>query len=452
MSQGMATMFDSIRGIHALRTDWTIKVRVLRLWKAPPYPKNSPHSSLEMVLCDREGTKIGAHVKSPFAVKLLNVLKEGSVYVMSQFTVGSNSGNFRAAKHEFKLNFQFQTRIAQTDDDESIEKYGFEFLHASTIFAPDFDKDILVDVIGRLIHMSDVQQASSDPKTKRVNIQLEDQMKSKITITLWGSFVEQLLEYSRTHSDGAIVIAIQYCKIKEYGGLQHEELASPIIKNLTNPATHESPLEAAFAELPLSSIQDFYHARDSSLFVVLASVLKVNVDRGWFKVELMILDDSGTANVTIFDKDVEGFLGISAIDLRREHLQMPEKFDRFLGQMFVFKILVKTMNWNNSYSFTVQKMTSDHDLVEKFKRMAKAKLIDVGVVPNSLTTPGQTKAVTHLGLDARRLSFVGDNHSPSSSNACNGKRSHPDSPSDNSIHYENAKNGEATKKKLKDII
>ncbi|KAF7833153.1 uncharacterized protein G2W53_015486 [Senna tora] len=40
----MTTMFDSIRGIHALRTDWTIKVRVLRLWKAPPYPKNSPHS------------------------------------------------------------------------------------------------------------------------------------------------------------------------------------------------------------------------------------------------------------------------------------------------------------------------------------------------------------------------------------------------------------------------
>ncbi|KAF7831675.1 replication protein A 70 kDa DNA-binding subunit E-like [Senna tora] len=209
------------------------------------------------------------------------------------------------------------------------------------------------------------------------------------------------------------------------GGLHHEELASPIIKNLSNPAAHE----AAFAEFPLSSIQDFYHTGDSSLFVVLAYVLKVNVERGCFKVELMILDDSGTTNVTIFYEDVEGFLGISAIDLRREHLQtvddirqMPEKFHRFLGQLFVFKIFVKMMNWNNSYSFTVQKMTSDHDLVEKFKRMAKSKddtkngdyslqtvvssPIDVGTVPDSLTTLGQTKAVTHLGLDACRLSFV----------------------------------------------
>ncbi|KAF7827244.1 replication protein A 70 kDa DNA-binding subunit A-like [Senna tora] len=269
----MATMFDSIRGIHALRTEWTIKVRVLRLWKAP------------------------------LSRRILLIRHSRWCFVIVSFCV---------AKHEFKLNFQFQTRIAQTDDDESIEKYGFEFLPASTIFAPDFDQDILVDVIERLIHMSDVQQSSSDPKTKHIP------------------------------------------EVNEFiGGLQHEELASPIIKNLSNPAAHASTLEPAFAELPLSS---WYYDSckkcktkmepDGASFYCTKCDCLVHTSTCRFKVELMILDDSGTGNVTIFDKDVEGFLGISAIDLRREQLQtvddirqMPKKFDRFLGQMFVFKYL-----------------------------------------------------------------------------------------------------------------
>ncbi|KAF7801515.1 replication protein A 70 kDa DNA-binding subunit-like [Senna tora] len=513
----MASRFDSIRGIHALSFEWTIKVRVLRIWKAPPYPKNSPHPSLEMVLCDREGSKICAHVKSPFAVKLMNVLKEGSVYVMSQFNVESNSGGFRAAKHGFKLNFQFQARIAETDDDESIERYGFEFLTASRIFAPDFDHDILVDVIGRLIHMGDIQQAFSDPKTKRVNIQLEDQMKAKLNITLWGPFVDQIVEYAHSHSNGVVVIVIQYCKIKEYGGhktlsnsmfasrmfvnadipeitefisgLHPDELSSPINQSLLNSAVPPSPLESAFSDWSLSSIQDFYHAADSTVYVILASVLKVNVERGWYydsckkckcklepdfyctkcdclvhastcryKVELLILDDSGTANVTVFDKDVEAFLGISVIDLRKEHLQnvndirqMPERFDRFIGQMFVLKVSVKTSNWNNSYSFTVQKMTSDHDLIEKFKRMAKAK-IDLAAVDDALSTPVQQKTTTHSVLDARMLSFADNDTGPSCSNSLNAKRPNDDGASAQFGPDEHSTIGEGAKKKMKDAI
>ncbi|KAF7839626.1 uncharacterized protein G2W53_008108 [Senna tora] len=329
----MASRFDSIRGIHALSSEWTIKVRVLRIWKAPPNPKNSPHSSLEMVLCDREGSKIDAHVKSPFAFKLMNVLKEASVYVMLQFNVGSNSGAFHAAKHGFKLNFQFQTRIAETDDDESIERYGFEFLPASRIFALDFDHDILVDVIGRLIHMGDIQQASSDPKTKHVNIQLEDQI-------------------------------------------------------LLNSDVPPSPLEGAFFDWSLSSIQDFYHATDSTVYVILAYVLKVNVERGMkqklltvyyskYKVELLILDDSGTVNVTMFDKDVEAFLGISAIDLRKEHLQ-----------------------------------------------------IDLAAVDDALSTPVHHKSTTHSVLDSRMLSFADNDTGPSCSNSLNAKRPNDDGASD----------------------
>ncbi|KAF7811993.1 replication protein A 70 kDa DNA-binding subunit A-like [Senna tora] len=122
----MENRFDSIRSIHALSRHWTIKARVVRLWSGPPNPKTHHINPLR------------------WCFVIASVLKEGSVYVMSQFNPGSNSGGFRVANHSYKLNFQFQTRVAETDDDGSIPRYGFEFILAQRIFSNDFNQDILV--------------------------------------------------------------------------------------------------------------------------------------------------------------------------------------------------------------------------------------------------------------------------------------------------------------------
>ncbi|KAF7810461.1 replication protein A 70 kDa DNA-binding subunit C-like [Senna tora] len=151
-----------------------------------------------MVLCDREGFKIGAHVRSPFVVKLVNILKEGSIYTSLNSTSGGNSGGFHAGNHAFKLNFQFQTRVAETNDDGSIQRYGFEFVLAQRIFSSELNPEILVDVIGRLCDMSVVHQSSpTDPKTMRVTIDIEDQMETRLSITLWGTFIDQIVDFTK---------------------------------------------------------------------------------------------------------------------------------------------------------------------------------------------------------------------------------------------------------------
>ncbi|KAF7807336.1 hypothetical protein G2W53_039497 [Senna tora] len=105
-----------------------------------------------------------------------------------------------------------------------------------------------------------------------------------------------------------------------------------------------SPLEAAFSGWALSYISDLSFAGDGSVHFILASVIKVNDERGWFyeackicakklepdgtvllqyKIELMIIDDSGTIN--------------NVDDARL----FPTKLDSFLGNTFVFKVVVK---------------------------------------------------------------------------------------------------------------
>ncbi|KAF7814840.1 replication protein A 70 kDa DNA-binding subunit A-like [Senna tora] len=263
--------FDSIRHINPFGQNWTIKARVLRLWHLPPYPKSSAHDSLEMVFGDCEGFKIGAHIKSAFALKFSNILKEGSVYIMSQFSFGSNSGGFCAVNHRYKLNFQFSTRVTGIEDNDNIHRYEFEFVTAQNILSVNLDIQVLVDVIGRVITMSPVHQSSEkDAKSKRLTIDIEDEQ---------------------------------------------------------------------------------------------------------FKVELMVLDDSDKANVTVFDRDVSKFLGIYAPDLRKEHFQFSEKFDKFLGRSFVFKVSVRGSTWNTSPSYTVQRMTLESSIIEKFIAVQKTKVI-----------------------------------------------------------------------------
>ncbi|KAF7812819.1 replication protein A 70 kDa DNA-binding subunit B-like [Senna tora] len=509
----MDIVFDSIRHLHPLCQNWTIKVRVVRMWTMSPMPKTSPGPSMEMVLCDREGFKIAAFAKSPFAAKLTNVPKEGSVYVMSKLNVGTNTGSFRASHHQFKLNLQMST--------------GLPKLTTTILFTN-------MDVIGRLCNMSNIHESpSSNPKSRHVNIELEDQSNSKLSVTLWGEFVNQLSQFMNKNVGGAVIIAIQYCKIKEYNGsrtlsnsmyasrmfinadieeirafhdaLQPEELT--ILVNLNNnPMVAASPLQATFDGCALSNVYDLYSTGDGDVLVFLASVLKLNSDKGWFydsckkcakkiepngpsfyctkcdsmvhssvsmfKIELLVVDDSGTVNIIVFDRDATQLISMSAIELRKEHLQsvddprqMPEKLDAFLGQTLLFKVAVKSYSWTSALSFIVQRLTNDPELIAKYTAIKKARdaktngeafsesaivSVDLSSVDDSLITPVQSKSKIAMELDGRRPSFDNNKPSPAGENNGSGKRSITDSADGDPMLDESLKNQDQRVKRVKD--
>ncbi|KAF7839547.1 replication factor A protein 1-like [Senna tora] len=251
---------------------------------------------------------------------------------MSGFNIVNSSNSFRATNHAFKLNFQFQTRIAQADDDGSIHPYGFEFIPTQKILSGELDHNILV---------VDIRQF--------------------------------------------------------HQGLQPKDLKSPINHNGHLTLITSSPLEATFSCYPLSPVDELYHSGDGTVLCILAQVLQINNDKGWYydayrkcfkkvehdglifyyhkcqtlvnqattkyKIELMVLDVCNSANITIFDRDVSNFVGILAIELRFEHekemnmnvdepANLPARLGCFVGKTFVFKVAVKISQWNDFTSFT----------------------------------------------------------------------------------------------------
>ncbi|KAF7807451.1 replication protein A 70 kDa DNA-binding subunit C-like [Senna tora] len=408
--------FDSIRFVDPFRQNWTIKARVVRIqnqctceeYIRSEYMKGSSNET---------GFKISAHVKSTFAMKFRSLLKEGSVYIMSQFNVGSNSGGFHAVNHQY-------TRVAATEDDGEINRYGFSFVTAQDILSANLEQQVLVDIIGRVITMSLVHQSSeTDAKFKRLTIEIEDEQKTKLSITLWGRFVDQFMDFVKKYGEGPVVVALQHLKIKEYNGsrsLCNSMYASRMLINSD-----------------IDEVRQFHAGLDGDVLCILASVLKVNSERGWFY-------DSCKSQHHHFFRDVSMFLAISAPDLRKEHFQnvhdpaaILDKFDTFLGRTFVFRVSVRGSTWNTSPSYIVQRMTCEPSIVEKFTAFQKAKdakkngesmtgssneTIDLTSHDDNINTLAQLSVLSNIGMDGRRLSFVDADTSPSNTTSSTSKR------------------------------
>ncbi|KAF7835413.1 replication protein A 70 kDa DNA-binding subunit B-like [Senna tora] len=276
-------------------------------------------------------------------------------------------------------------------------------------------------------------------------------------ITLWGSYANQIVNFVSKGSQGPVVIVCQFCKIKEYAItrlLSNSMYATRILINseieeITQfhegllPEDHNtsfnsvvdfallttSPIEAAFSGWALSHVDLLQHSGTGDVICVIAQVLQANKEKGWYKIEVIVSDESRIANLTVFDRDAFNYLGITATDLGAESVKnvkdnegWPKKLDSFVGKKFIFKVGIKVSEWNVFTSLTVQKMTDDPTILDKYS-VHRHPQIDLTLVMDDLTTPDMNKSKQQLRGDGRRLSFHDVEASPSKETPITCKRS-----------------------------
>lgn len=69
--------------------------------------------------------------------KFKSVVKEGEVYIISQFDVGHNTINFLATHHDYRIMFHTSTMVVNQADDPTISRYGTHIAPTPSIFAKD---------------------------------------------------------------------------------------------------------------------------------------------------------------------------------------------------------------------------------------------------------------------------------------------------------------------------
>ncbi|KAG4941138.1 hypothetical protein JHK87_045009 [Glycine soja] len=135
----MARIPDKIRSIDGSKETLKLAVRITDLWFVGT-PNKSEQA--EMVFVDSEGDQIHAICKSDHLKSWKADLKENCTYVMHNFKVVKNDGQFRVCEHEYKLFFIGVTVVREADLHELPFK-EFRFVEFANVVAGNFVSGLL---------------------------------------------------------------------------------------------------------------------------------------------------------------------------------------------------------------------------------------------------------------------------------------------------------------------
>lgn len=88
---------------------------------------------------------------------------------------------------------------------------------------------------------------------------------------------------------------------------------------------------------------------------------------------MRIVDESGTAQIVIFDNNVHKMTKVTAWEIMQEHgihtdEYFPDELNEIIGKQYLFKIKYTEFNHNNnSHIYRTEKVTDDVDTINHFK-------------------------------------------------------------------------------------
>lgn len=210
MTTGLLRRMNSVREITDVKETWKIAVRLINMWTVP----RASRFNIELIFMDKEGDKILAQIRNVEIANWNELLIMGKTYVVQNFEVEKNSGQYKPATHPFKMNIVKATKITPRDLPEIPESvYNFTLFDA--IINGTATPDFLIDVIGEVV---EIGQWSLDGKPKKVIFTLKDECGSVMTCTLWEALAMEFRDCLDKHENGPIVLLLNMAKIKEAKG------------------------------------------------------------------------------------------------------------------------------------------------------------------------------------------------------------------------------------------
>ncbi|PWA85061.1 Glucose-methanol-choline oxidoreductase [Artemisia annua] len=147
-----------LKDVNSEKDRWTIKVKVVSLWKQYYINSNPPAlASMDMIFKDEQGTTIHATIRAGFISDFDKLLQENADFLISNFNVKKNVDGTKLTPHQYKLHFVKKTNVRHCQDftcdneDDGLQLLSFQDFNNTT-----FDTAYAFDVIGRLINNKDI--------------------------------------------------------------------------------------------------------------------------------------------------------------------------------------------------------------------------------------------------------------------------------------------------------
>ncbi|CAH1445281.1 unnamed protein product [Lactuca virosa] len=186
--QGTMEDITPVKEIDSIKDNFTIKVRIIRLWTQKSKFDANDTYSIEMILMDEEGRKIHASCLKKWFPKFQRYLKEDASLYIRKPNVAPNTSNFNFADPDRKLTLNPDTTLKECEN-FSGSAHGFAFVDFHTILS------------------NNILESNSIG------------WDTKLKVTLWGHNAYYMHDFLANNNNLApIVVIVQFVKVKFING------------------------------------------------------------------------------------------------------------------------------------------------------------------------------------------------------------------------------------------
>ncbi|KAL8137985.1 hypothetical protein V2J09_003986 [Rumex salicifolius] len=164
----MSKDMKEIKDILSSEGTYTLKIRVIRLFKIPK--KDDPNQ-----FSSTDGDTIHDVIKESYMPNF-STLQEGNTYIISIFGIALYNIKYNFTSHKYKLIF-YRNTILSPCSSISASLHGFKFVEFNKIFDSSLIEFYLHDAIGVLVGIDEriiTFSKGKDKEGKRINLQLID--------------------------------------------------------------------------------------------------------------------------------------------------------------------------------------------------------------------------------------------------------------------------------------
>ncbi|QHO46931.1 Replication factor-A carboxy-terminal domain protein [Arachis hypogaea] len=395
------------------------------MWKVPSYEKSYFQPSMELVVLDKEGSRIHCFTQSVHYRLFKPILDEGKVFV-----------KYRPTKHSMRIIFKRETLVSSADDMDILIE-SFDFVAIKEILSSIRDDLFLIDFFGLLSAKSDlIPFEKKKRKSHYMKIELDD-LSEKLSCTLWENYASELVTLLDANKATEFIIMLQFAKMKFYDGVMtitytnyttrlmvngDLDVVKKFCQNLIRlgskhntsvdvigQVVRHSPSEYFLRLTPYAPIHQIKQTLEKSAYVTCGTVIDIDRNHAWWYKAfrqctqglealtnqfycVRVVDDSDTETFVLFENSASKFLGLSAADIRtsllargygRDHF--PEELNALIGKTLLFKLTVRhdSLNKFQACVITVSRICSDPEIIASLALEKNIKLDALQKLPTA---------------------------------------------------------------------
>ncbi|RYR25408.1 hypothetical protein Ahy_B02g059129 [Arachis hypogaea] len=357
-----------------------------------------------------QGGRIYTTIPRSLAKKYISIIHEFHMYTMSNFIIVDNITKKKNGVSRWVLVFSHRTRVEHIEN-PTFSLEAFRFRNLAEMHTVEKVEDLeLFDIIGEVVGKEDPREliTSKGIETKRLVVIVEDLEKNRLSCTLFGETVDQILPHLDDDQLEPLIVILQYFKATRWNGKTLVQSHFELSKVHVNPELKEvmsfkksllSGSESTSMRISHQSTQSSWVGTDelnngTAIVKTIEEVFKSVEVKGlnvcnaskegptWiaacrrcpkkvetpignryecakcghthgcaalrYKVEVMVFDGTGSITLLLWDRETNQLCGKAAEKIVEEddakEDEYPKSLDNMMDRIVLFKINVKSGN------------------------------------------------------------------------------------------------------------